>query len=310
MKKLLYILILPLTLFLVSCGGGGSDDLQPTNYTNPDLLIGYGWGHNNHFLYKTIDGGATWDFVNVISGASFCGDSDKESIAFLNENLGIVLNFCSGWGNSYAVTTGVTTASGGLGFAEIGYSSINNTGDNLGSFNDNSHMVFENIGNLFYLKIHDAILRKYVLTNNGTFLSVGNYTSPNILNLELLSFVNDSIGYGTGNGENGDIYKTYDGGYSWDSITSLSLHVNNLSFISESIGYAFSDYNNWIYKTTDGGINWDQITQISLNKMEFINENIGYGFFNNMIYRSIDGGISWSMINDNNLGISTFTFVN
>ena len=130
------------------------------------------------------------------------------------------------------------------------------------------------------------------------------------MNLELLSFVNDSIGYGTGNGENGDIYKTYDGGYSWDSITSLSLHVNNLSFISESIGYAFSDYNNWIYKTTDGGINWDQITQISLNKMEFINENIGYGFFNNMIYRSIDGGISWSMINDNNLGISTFTFVN
>ena len=29
MKKLLYLLILPLTLFLVSCGGGEGDDLQP-----------------------------------------------------------------------------------------------------------------------------------------------------------------------------------------------------------------------------------------------------------------------------------------
>ena len=50
MKKLLYLLILPITLFLVSCGGGGSDELIPiepidpiiTTYINhPDSILTY-----------------------------------------------------------------------------------------------------------------------------------------------------------------------------------------------------------------------------------------------------------------------------
>ena len=46
MKKLLYILLLPLILFLVSCGGG-EGDLQPvdpinTTYINhPDSILTY-----------------------------------------------------------------------------------------------------------------------------------------------------------------------------------------------------------------------------------------------------------------------------
>ena len=48
MKKLLYILILPLTLFLVSCGGGGSDDLQPVTPSLEETLVGKKWCLSNN----------------------------------------------------------------------------------------------------------------------------------------------------------------------------------------------------------------------------------------------------------------------
>ena len=60
MKKLLYLLILPITLFLVSCGGGGSDDLQPVTQSLEETLVGNKWclsnSDNDGFLLKAGGG--------------------------------------------------------------------------------------------------------------------------------------------------------------------------------------------------------------------------------------------------------------
>jgi Leucine-rich repeat (LRR) protein len=53
MKKLLYILILPITLFLASCGGG-EDELQPIDPINPIDPI-YAYVPDNNFEKNLID---------------------------------------------------------------------------------------------------------------------------------------------------------------------------------------------------------------------------------------------------------------
>ena len=60
MKKLLYLLILPITLFLISCGGGGSDDLQPID---PPVSL-YTYIPDTCFEQRLIDDG----YDNILDG--------------------------------------------------------------------------------------------------------------------------------------------------------------------------------------------------------------------------------------------------
>ena len=65
MKKLLYLLILPLALFLVSCGGGEDEQIIVPVTTNDNFLIGF--ASNDTSTFKTIDGGFNWMEVEKTS---------------------------------------------------------------------------------------------------------------------------------------------------------------------------------------------------------------------------------------------------
>ena len=81
MKKLLYLLILPLILFLVSCGGG-EDDLEPITQSLEETLVGNKWCLSNN----------TQDGFLLSPGGSFfttqkCNSHDWQGSWIIENNL-------------------------------------------------------------------------------------------------------------------------------------------------------------------------------------------------------------------------------
>lgn len=149
-----------------------------------------------------------------------------------------------------------------------------------------------------------------------------------------IQFINKKIGYIAS--ENEGVYKTVDGGYSWDKILGNIIYGNNnsfldpfkhLKFIDENIGFVYDDCysegSSVILKTTDGGNSWELISItpnssvsekypklfISLYKMIFtMNTDIGYLVNGAELYKTTDLGASWEKIytdanSDSNLDV-------
>lgn len=91
------------------------------------------------------------------------------------------------------------------------------------------------------------------------------------------------------------IATSVNGGTSWNSIPLGE--ITDLSFVSNSIGYASGD-NGVVYKTTDGGFNWTLLqtgTTTKMRSVHFYNENIGAAAGESgAIIVTNDGGATWS----------------
>ncbi|MCF6306914.1 MAG: YCF48-related protein [Flavobacteriaceae bacterium] len=99
-------------------------------------------------------------------------------------------------------------------------------------------------------------------------------------------FITTNIGYLKTNNE---IYKTIDGGITWqeDLITPSSLEIRSMQFIDENIGYAYANTtgNDLVHETTDGGSTWSPLnfTQYSkefkvVGTKIYYGDNLGGGF--------------------------------
>lgn len=117
------------------------------------------------------------------------------------------------------------------------------------------------------------------------------------------------------------VYKTIDGGLSWIP-TSLGKSVQpkesiyTLKFMDENTGFASGGFN-WpqTFKTTDGGTNWQEVNELSFEKIQFLNENLGYAFGHEEVskgslYRTLDGGNSWQTILETGHTIEDFDILN
>ena len=86
------------------------------------------------------------------------------------------------------------------------------------------------------------------------------------------------------------LYKTTNGGQSWDSIPGAPGGVE-LLFLNSLTGFIGS---NLIYKTTDGGEIWYETNGAGgAGKIFFINPTVGWAERSNKIYKTIDGGENW-----------------
>lgn len=155
-----------------------------------------------------------------------------------------------------------------------------------------------------------------------TNISVETISFP--LNIDLFSihFIDDQNGFVCGGikSESGYIFKTENGGISWEEIYSSDKFLKDISFFNSDIGYACGD-SILILKTKDGGNSWFEMEYpwipppnyiLPLNHIEIINDSIVYitgggEFAKGLIFRTRNWGWWWEFnLFDNELSDSYF----
>lgn len=88
------------------------------------------------------------------------------------------------------------------------------------------------------------------------------------------------------------------GGWSVTNIPDAGRY-DDISFVSELLGWAAGGPSGWIYRTTDGGESWTLQfnSPYYLRSIEFVDANTGFaGALNGKLYRTLNGGQDWSDI--------------
>jgi len=275
-----------------------------------------GWltDQNNNLLI-TKDGGNTWETksfglgVNIYSVEYFSKDS-----GWVMCSLGYLKTFDGGttWFQSQGVegmshltklnNTSVGYGCGGHYFAK----SIDNgfTWSNKYLFDDvycvsmsvvNEDIIYINSRGGAYPNNYNIIIKS---TDKGeSWVKLPKVFTNQITQIY---FVNEQIGFAGGVGQ--EIYRTIDGGLTWQvTYYSKQLVINKFYFYDTNNGYAACN-NGYLLHTTNGGLNWYKQLIYSggdVLDMSFINPNTGFAVvYPNCLLKTTDGGITKIESND------------
>jgi len=253
--------------------------LWPKSFHFPSQDTGYVIGASDS-VYRTTDGGQTWNAFDM----GFYYGGDVESVYFIdNEN---------GFATAYNIPKLAKTTNGGLSWSEdttfggwqidfpssdVGYiieglgiyKTINGGTDwsyNVISafdiLNDTSYYNVSFVNDtLGFIAGFTSVFAPPVLTNYGVIaktvdggLSWSTQVFPSVGQFFSIYFVNENVGYATGNGV---VLTTTDGGITWgfqkSDSGSLPANIMSVHCTNDSNCYMVSKFPGAIYKTTDGG---------------------------------------------------------
>jgi hypothetical protein len=279
----------------------GSTDISFANGEVGYISTGYNVKLNAAAVFKTTDGGTSWNALPVI--VDTIPSSIVRSVYALNPDTVYATYTC------YTENCGVCkSVDGGITWKRIG------NFDLLAVGYSNIYFINSKIG---FVCRNNEILK----TTDGGNNWVTKFNYSGFGGIGQLSFTSDKIGYASQGFVNdyassGTLLKTTDGGDTWTQISSLTEYVTCLKFVTDNTGYAFT-YNNNIYKTSNGEQDW-----ILLKNLEggayfssIVSGNIKYFATVNKIYKSTDDFKSFveiysSHINNTNFSIKAIQISN
>ncbi len=222
-------------------------------------------------IYKTTDGGITWNSDSIndygsLLGISFSKDGNKTCI------VGHGTSCCSGY------TTGSVIYKKELenNWETKSYLSVDTYGFSTVHFDGDNGLIFSQFSSG---KTSDGGVQWQKITPPETIIFQVEVLNNNVYLL----------------GQN-NIYKSSDSGITWSTL-STSNYFKKLFFINEQVIYANAQERG-IFKSTDGGVNWVNINldpSFGLD-LYFLNENEGYSVGFGGIFKTLDGGNTWNQV--------------
>ncbi|MFN0189371.1 MAG: YCF48-related protein [Bacteroidia bacterium] len=219
---------------------GTTRNLNTIHFPSPS--VGY-IGGDDSLLLKTTDGGLTWNPLNLSGIPNFGFNADILNIQFLTDSIGYMT--VGPYSNSYK------TVDGGLNWTVSFFWGINCYNQGLFFFDQNNGFI----GGAGCFQ--GELISK--LTNgvwSAATMNSSTWSSNLIVDID---FYNTQLGLAASS--SGLIYRTTDGGFTWDSIPS---HPNmnpitSVLMINDTLAYASYKALNTgfgLYITTDGGLSW------------------------------------------------------
>ena len=156
-----------------------------------------------------------------------------------------------------------------------------------------------------------------------TAVSVTNNISETDTDFTDISFPSPSTGYISGNKTGGKsfIYKSIDGGATWNTKQTTMTGISNILFVNDNTGFAtgqtfVTNFAPDFIKTVDGGANWTSLdvpvtSDERLDALFFLDTSTGYvAGQTGKIYKTINGGTSWNILFDSTAELKDIVFLN
>ncbi len=253
-------------------------------FLNKDVGFLYG---GQAGLWKTVDGGKTWEEVNELQNFIFT------DLFFLDDKLHGFLA-ATPFGNASSMVL-LKTNDGGLNWTEHNYSPQKII----------RHIFFlDDQRGFAALASNGASSFSFAKTNDGgkTWTEFAGVVPINSQYINIHIFPG---GFGYLAGTAGRIFKTVDAGQNWEVIHTGVSSLKQVQFFDEMNGF-ISDFSG-ILKTTDGGENWTRISQNYVGFFHFFSptegislQTVGYNSYGDIAQScgafllTDDGGETWT----------------
>jgi photosystem II stability/assembly factor-like uncharacterized protein len=254
-----------------------------------DQNIGFIGGSNHTSMYKTVNGGDTWSFVQ--EWANF----EIKDMFFKNQDTAYFCGHNGFSGNGAIGDIIFKTTNGGNSWVQHYAYTSSNIYPKTFLFINNIGFAFGQHG--YYYKTLDGGATWSAPTSTGLSKNINKavYESGNIF------VVCDG----------GLIAKSPDLGITWSVISSVDKHktFNAVNYATNSNWWSVG--NGGAFKSTDDGLSWQEIfipgSNNSFSDVSFLTDEIGYISSSFNICKTIDGGNNWSLYNFNNGTTSPIT---
>lgn len=274
-------------------------------------------------LIKTTDGGETWTPLNAVSGSTLYFVTGIGDTLICGGSDGLIL-YSPDFGNSWNIITkipgatiysmkiigrnifaagydGVFLKSTNMGFSwEANFVRVGRASPNVNSI----HFLNNNVG---YAACSYRLVAK--TTDGGktwTALLSDVYSTTN--HCYGVYFIDENTGFVVGQTttNNDVIYKTTNGGASWDTVAKniASNAWRTVKFVNNQNGIIVGTKLKALY-TTDGGNTWNPATfknvpsalsSSELRDVAFLNDSVAVAVGNKIIVRTTDAGKTWNYI--------------
>lgn len=239
-------------------------DLSSVFFANENI----GWiVGDNGLILKTIDGGNEW--ITLISNTS----NDLMSVFFVNDQigwavgtLGLIMKTIDG-GSSWVIQNSDVTN---------GLWSVHFFNEYIGgAVGENGESLRTSNGGDTWLKAYSGIDYR----------------------LRSVFYTTENVAWAVSSNK---IYRSLNGGSSWQQEASVQNQLNFVHFFNEQIGWIVGEQG-MILKTINGGVSWQYLesgTSIDLIEVNFINDYLGWAVGKDgLIIKTSDGGKTWSIQN-------------
>ena len=285
-----------------------------------DENLGYAIGRTNGGVYRTTDGGSSWEalFGESIRSALFGIDATDDQNAWAVGADGAILATSNGGENWNVQNSDALKTLRDIQFLDTqnGWA-VGDNGTVITTTNGGENWTIVETGvdeNLRSIKMLNPT-NGWIVGDNSLVLKTSDggdsWESESLfpddtLQLNSIVFIDDSKGWL--GGEEGTILHTADGGETWNSQETglLDFDINDFFFLDENNGWAVcsggaSNVFGRIIRTQDGGTTWEQVATnfpYAFYAVHFVSPTkgwiAGFGFSGNNLLVTNDGGETWN----------------